>query len=67
MTTPDTAPDLTGAVAYVLVDQTRGTGTWHVTPDRVVHYQRPSGEWTPPAIVSADDLEDSPTWKRVDA
>jgi len=68
VTAPDTTtPDLASAVAYVLVDPTRSTGTWWVTPDRVVHYQRPTGEWTPPAIVSADDIEDSPTWKRADS
>ncbi len=68
MTTTDTAPDLTGAVAYDAVGAlARGTGRWYVTPDRRVHYQRPNGAWTPPSIVTADDLEGSPTWQRVDA
>jgi hypothetical protein len=68
MTTPDTdaAPNLAGAEAYVAVgDLARGTGTWFVTPDDKVHYRRPDGAWTPPAIVSADDLRDSPTWQQV--
>lgn len=69
MTTPDTstAPDLTGAVAYEAVGYAaRATGRWYVMPDRTVHYQRPDGAWTPPSIMTADDLENSDSWRRVD-
>ncbi|HWO58862.1 MAG TPA: hypothetical protein VNO31_02310 [Umezawaea sp.] len=70
MSTPDTeaGPNLTGAEAYVAVgDQARATGVWFITTDGQVHYRRPDRSWTPPAIVSADDLRDSPTWQQVDA
>lgn len=67
MTAPDTtAPDLAGSTAYTAPGR-GGTGTWYVTTDRTVLYQRPDGAWTPPPIISADDLENSPTWQRVDA
>lgn len=68
MTAANAAPDLTGAVAYEAVgDLARGTGRWYVTPGRVVHYQRPNGAWTPPAIINADTLEGSPaTWQVVE-
>lgn len=63
----DTAPDLTDAVAYTLVGALSRPGErWYITPDRAVHYQRPSGAWTPPSIMTADGIENSPSWQRDD-
>lgn len=66
-TDTDTAPDLTGAVAYAYVgDLARADERWYVTPERQVHFRRRDGSWTPASIMTADGIEASPNWQRVD-
>ena len=67
MTTTDTAPDLTGAAAYVATGlHARDGETWYITTDGTVHRQRAGGEWNPASILTAANLRGSDTWQRVD-
>ena len=65
----DQEPDTTGATVYVEAgDRPIAGGRWYVLPagedgsERVI-YERPTGEFADPAVVSADTLRTSPTWR----
>lgn len=58
-------PDLTGAVVFVeTADRPVAGGLWFVLPDDRVIYQRPGGEYVEPAMINAETLRSSPTWRQ---
>lgn len=58
-------PDLLGARTFVEAHGSVAQGKWHVLPDRVV-FERDTGEFVDPAVVSVHDLENSSTWREAD-
>lgn len=70
--TQEDVPDLTGAEVYAEAgDRPVAGGRWHVLPDRGdgtgdrVIYQRPDGRFELKAVVNAETLRSSPTWRRL--
>jgi hypothetical protein len=58
-------PGLQGARTFVEAHGSVAHGKWHVVADRVV-FERDTGEFVDPAVISVHDLENSPTWRESD-
>lgn len=57
--------DLEQARTFVEATGSVAQGRWHIVADGHVVFERDSGEIVDPAVISAHDLEASPTWREL--